>query len=167
MKLILGISICTLLIGAGCNEGLNPDSAVVEGFGGTITYISKIPPADSLRDLRVVAVPYYPIDTTFSSILLKVTQGIISYSPATIAAGDSGTVNHYQMVVKPGTYNYVAVVQQYGSDVFTQWKVVSVYGATHGTTAHAVVVVNNNTFIDHINFVVDFYHLPPQPFAVP
>jgi len=151
---------------AACNQGLNPNSAVDEGFGGTLTFSSRLPPPDSLRDLRVVAIPYLPIDTTFSTVLYKITQGIISYSPAQITAADSGTTVPYEMLVKPATYYYIAVVQQYGSDVYTQWRVVSIYGYSPSSPEPKSITVEPDHFVKGINFTVDFYNIPPQPFTV-
>jgi hypothetical protein len=164
MRLTIIIIVTAVALLPGCNEGLNPNDVTEEGFGGTITFASALPPPDSLRDLRVVAVPYYPVDTTFSSVLYKVTKGIIAHSPSRIEAGDAGTSISYALYVPPKVYYYIAVVQQYGSDVFTQWHVVAVYG-TGGTPKP--VVVMKNSFVTGIDLTVDFYHLPPQPFRTP
>ncbi len=160
------ISITALLF-LGCGEGLNPDTVVDPGFGGTITFVSHPPPQDSIKDIRVVAVPYFPVDTTFSDILFKVTQGIISYSPSQIAIADSGKTMQYQLFVKPQTYFYIAIVQQFGADIYTQWRVVSIYGYSPHHPSPKSVKIENNTFINDVNFIVDFNHLPPQPFKVP
>lgn len=157
-----------LFLQNGCDEqGLNPNNVVEPGFGGTISFVSKIPGADSLRDLRIVAVPYYPIDTLFQPLILKVIDGIIPFSEDIRLKADSGKTIQYEIFVKPQTYYYVAIVQQYGIDVFSQWKVVSVFGHTITNPNPAAISISDGKFTGNINFVVDFYNLPPQPFKVP
>ncbi|MDD8018293.1 MAG: hypothetical protein PHP42_07955 [Bacteroidota bacterium] len=167
MKFHIPIFLITMLVNAGCNEGLQPISLEETGFGGTISFVSKLPPPDSLFDFRIVAVPYYPIDTTFTQILIKILNDSIAYSPSTIQTLDSGSIVRYKMLVKPKIYRYVACVQQYGPDSFKQWKVVGIYGFTTVNSAPSSVVVKDGIFTNSIDMVVDFYHLPPQPFKTP
>ena len=152
------------LILVGCEEqGLNPNKISEPGFGGTISYISKIP-VDSLHDLRIVAVPYFPVDTTFEEVLAKIINRVIAYSENIMSTADSGKSVEYKLFVKPQTYFYVAMVQQYGSNELHDWKVVSVYGYSASTLSPKSVVVRDDEFTQGINFIVDFYNLPPQPF---
>lgn len=164
MKVLLRCSFIIFILFSGCDKGLAPVSATVvsPGFGGTITYKSKIPPPDSLFDLRVVAVPYYPIDSLFQNILLKVFSGEIAYSPNSLSTADS-TIK-YSMFVFPKTYYYVAVMQQYGPLIFTDWRVVGIYGYSPASPTPKSVTVPDGKFIEGINMDVDFYNLPPQPF---
>ncbi|MDP1677166.1 MAG: hypothetical protein Q8L88_09890 [Bacteroidota bacterium] len=154
------------LVLVGCDKGLTPVSNTVisPGFSGTITYKSPFPPTDSLIDLRIVAVPYYPVDTLFQDILLKVFSGEIAYSPNKLSTLDSGATASYEMLVTPKTYYYIAVVQQYGPSTFSQWRVVGVYGYSLASPTPKTVIVTDNKFISGINIDVDFYNLPPQPF---
>lgn len=155
-----------LLIGC-FDQGLDPNNVTEPGFGGSISYISRKPPSDSLRDLRIVAIPYFPIDTLFQPIILKVIEGTIPFSDDIRSTADSGRTIPYQFFVKPHVYYYVAIVQQFGIDVFSHWRVVSVYGVTPTDSLPKAIVVEDGKFSHDINFVVDFYHLPPQPFKVP
>lgn len=159
---------CAFFLQNGCDEqGLNPNDVVEPGFGGTISFISKIPPIDSLRDLRIVAVPYYPIDTLFQPLILKVIDGVIPFSEDIRVKADSGKTSQFEMYVKPQAYYYVAIVQQYGMDVFSQWKVVSVYGHTSLNPNPVAISISDGKFTKDIHFTVDFYNLPPQPFKTP
>ena len=54
--MIVTISAAALL---GCDEGLGPEPTPTGSFAGLLTY-SHWPPADSLKDLRLVAVRTYP-----------------------------------------------------------------------------------------------------------
>lgn len=152
---------------SGCDGGLDPDSVVEPGFGGTITYISRIPPPDSLKDLRIVAVPYYPVDTLFQPLIIKVIEGIIPFSADIRSGADSGKTVTYEMFLKPKTYYYIAIVQQYGIDVFSQWKVVSVFQQSPSDPTPRIITVEDGKFTKNIHFTVDFYNLPPQPFRMP
>ena len=152
------------LMQQGCEEqGLNPNNVSEPGFGGTISYISKIP-VDSLQDLRIVAVPYFPVDTTFEEVLAKIIDRVIAYSENITSTADSGKSVEYKLYVKPQTYSYVAIVQQYGSNELHDWRVVSVYGYSPSILNPKSVVVRDGDFTKGINFTVDFYNLPPQPF---
>lgn len=163
--LLFGVCLFSLL---GCDEqGLNPNDVSEPGIGGTITYISKLPPPDSLYDLRVVAVPYFPLDTTFQPLIFNVVEGIIPFSGDIRSTADSGKTVKYELYCKPQKYYYVAIVQQYGLDVFAQWRVVSVYGYSTANPNPQTITIVDGKFTPNINFVVDFYHLPPQPFRTP
>lgn len=151
----------------GCDEGLNPNNVTEPGFGGTISYVSKLPPADSLKDLRIVAVPYFPVDTLFQPLIFKIIDGIIPFSADLRSTADSGKTVRYEFFLKPQTYYYIAIVQQYGIDVFSQWRVVSVFQQSPTDPNPKTISVQDGKFSENVNFVVDFYHLPPQPFRVP
>jgi hypothetical protein len=167
MQKISAVVYCLVLLQFGCDKGLEPGSVITPGFGGEIYYNSAIPlkpPLDSLFDLRVVAVPYFPVDTSFYVIFRKIINDTIAYSPASIPTADSGKTVSYEMLVKPKSYYYIAVVQQFGPDVFSQWRVVGIYGYSAASPSPKPVTVPSGGFIKGINIVVDFKNLPPQPF---
>ncbi len=150
-----------------CDHGLEIPSAVTPSFGGRITYIGNWPPPDSLKDLRLVASPDYPIDTTFSQVLFKILEGTIKvYPPVTSSDHLLFNVNtsDYIFLTGAGLFKYVAVVQQFGSDVFRDWRVIGVYTVTANQAQPALVRVPEETFISGIDITVDFNHPPPQPF---
>ena len=151
----------------GCDKGISPDDTltVKPGFGGTITYVSSPPPRDSLIQLRIVAVPYYPIDTVVGALIQKILLGEIPFSDTLqLSSTDSGKTQRYEFFVPPGEYKYVAVVQQYGALIFEDWRVVSIYGFSPSTPFPRPVTVTVDKFQTGIDFIVDFKNLPPQPF---
>jgi hypothetical protein len=164
--LILTVLVVSAIL-SGCDKGLDPNAVTEPGFGGMITYIGPLPPSDSLKDLRIVAVPYFPVDTLFQPLILKVIDGVIPFSGDIRSGAESGKSVPYEMFLKPQTYYYIAIVQQFGLDVFSQWKVVSVYQVSPSDPTPKVLKVEDGKFISNINFTVDFYRLPPQPFRVP
>ena len=168
MRSITLLSLLGFILLTGCDEqGLNPNDVSEPGFGGSITFVSKLPPTDSLTDLRIVAVPYFPVDTLFQPLIIKVIEGIIPFGENIVSKADSGKTITYEMFVKPQTYYYLAIVQQYGIDVFSQWKVVGVFGYVPSQTQSKIITVPDGKFIRDVNFTVDFYQLPPQPFKLP
>lgn len=159
--LILILTIASLA----CDKGISPTDTtkIKSGFGGSIAYISTPPPRDSLVQLRVVAVPYYPIDTVVEIFIQKIVLGVIPFSDSLqLSSIDSGKTQRYEFLLQPGEYKYVAVAQQYGALIFEDWKVVSIYGLTPSTPSP--VTVTADKFQTGIDFVVDFKNLPPQPF---
>ncbi len=164
-KLLLLLSVS--LLSVGCDEeGLNPDEFQEPGFSGTITFAGTIPPRDSIDDLRVVAVPYFPIDTTVAELITKILNQTIPYSGSLSDQVAANTAIQYEMFVKPDTFKYVAVAQLFNSaNPFQDWRVVSIYG--NSATNPSPVVVIDGEMKKNINFSVDFYNLPPQPFKQP
>ena len=159
MKSLLICCIVLFILCTGCDKGLAP-IVVSPGFSGTITYKSKFPPPDSLLDLRIIAVPYYPIDSSFQKIYDKVTSLVIAFSPEPLSTV-TPTIK-YTMFVDPKTYYYVAVVQQYGD--YTQWRVVGIYCDSTVSNIPKSVTVSDGKYTEGIDINVDFYNLPPQPF---
>lgn len=160
---ILVLAVCL----ASCDKGIAPTGTgeVKPGFGGTITYVSSPPPRDSLVQLRVIAVPYYPIDSVVAVLIQKISDGTIPFSDTLQVANiDSGKTQQYSFFLSPAEYKYVAVVQQYGDLIFEDWRVVGIYGFTPSSPYPASVTVTAGKFQTGVDFVVDFKHLPPQPF---
>lgn len=153
----------------GCGEqGLNPDTYQEPGFSGAMNFTGRIPPPDSLIDVRIVAVPYYPVDSTFAELFDKiVTKGIIPFSENMKEKVLPSSTVEYLFSVKPQIYYYVAVVQQYGPNPLQHWKVVGVYGYSPSHPHPVPVTVVDGVMTDGIDFTIDFYNVPIQPFKVP
>ena len=89
----------------GCDKGISPNDApqIRPGFGGTIAFISSPPPRDSVVQLRVVAVPYYPIDTVVGDLIQKILTGVIPFSDTLqLSRIDSGNTQRYAFLLQPG-----------------------------------------------------------------
>lgn len=161
--------ILLILPSAGCDrEGLNPNVYQEPGISGRIIFAGALPPPDSLRDLRIVAVPYYPVDTTFAELFDKiVNKGIIPFSEGMAGQAAAHGIVPYHMNVKPQTYYYVAAVQLFGVNFLQDWRVVGIYGYTAANPAPEPVTVREGKISDNIDITVDFYSLPVQPFTLP
>jgi hypothetical protein len=163
-RIIILMAAMLLVLTGGCDKGLAP-VALKTGFGGVIHFVSSWPPVDSVLDLRVVAVPYYPVDTLTSQLIDKILSGVIPYSLTALPLqGDSNMTVAYEMLIPATRYYYIAVVQQYGADVFHDWRVVGAHTNTTSLVPPFTVNVIQDVFVDSINITVDFKHLPPQPF---
>lgn len=148
----------------GCDKGIAPNPNAKTGFSGKIFFTDA--PADTIFDLRVVAVPYYPIDTVVNDLIAKILDGSIPFTPSSLPLNvDSGFVANYELDVPAKKYDYVAVVQRYGGNYFHDWRVLSFYGFDSTSSVPKSVVVHDGEFLSNIDMKVDFHYLPPQPFV--
>ncbi|MBW7888657.1 MAG: hypothetical protein H3C35_09905 [Bacteroidetes bacterium] len=167
IKSVLVYAVCVIVIW-GCDQGLQPAEITSPGFKGKIISLSSIPPADSLLDLRVAAVPYDPTDSSIAAIfrdIFSVPQ-VIPFTPRTVVL-DSLRQASYELSTDERKYVYVAVVQQYGDSIFVNWRVVGIYGYTKAHPSPLPVVVEKGRMRSDIDIYVDFYDMPPQPFRLP
>ena len=147
-----------------CDHGLSPEMARASasetpGFEGTITVTSRWPAADSLMDLRVVAIRVFPP----TNILQEYLNGTLLFSDKLVLNQDTQTYT-LRMPGLSGVFQYVAVAQQYAANPFADWRVVGVYTTTGNPAAHAPVDLGAGLFRRGIDITVDFINLPPQPF---
>jgi hypothetical protein len=142
----------------GCTGGLDPTTLPVEAvIRGTVSFRGTWPPADSLRDLRVVAFQNYPPTDVVGEVL----GGRALFSERLPFFVESAP---YELRVErpPVTFRYLIVAQQYGPDLFRHWRVVGVYG--RDPTQPESLRVEPGEVYPRVDIVVDFDHLPPQPF---
>jgi hypothetical protein len=153
-----------LLFVAGCDKGISPTVSKT-GFSGKVYFMNAPDSTDQILDLRVVAVPYYPIDTSVNELISKILGGIIPFSSSLPLNVDSGFVANYELDVPAKDYHYIAVVQQFGINITHDWRVLSFYGFDSTSFVPKAVTVQSGEFLSNINMTVDFRHLPPQPFV--
>ncbi len=133
-----------------CDGGLAPPA---ENRSGTILsiiqYDGSWPPADSVRDLRFVAMRFVPQDT---SDFLELNRLAISDRLEYGVSRDSATVSD----VRPGVFVYSGVAVNYAQSIFA-WRPVGVYSDDDGVFE----VAPDETV--RVNVTVDFSVLPPFP----
>jgi hypothetical protein len=151
----IGIILCLLWALSACDHGLEPPPKARPGFGGRITYVGNWPPADSIYLLAVVAFKHFPP----TNILNDVLGGNAVYDTAVAKNVDS---QDYQIFTDPAKFEYVVVAQQYGPDIFSQWRVIGVYSDDPDRVQPKTVDVQPETFVNNVDITVDFEHLPPQ-----
>ena len=147
----------------GCDEGLAPSSTATVsssyGISGTI-HFRNWPPADSVVDLRLAALKEHPS----SNIVGDVQSGKARFTENSLPYGvDSASYTLLLSPLPPGTFSYIGVAQRFGSDIYTDWRVVGIYYANGDTTAPGSVVVPVDSIVHGVNIYVDFHDLPPQP----
>jgi hypothetical protein len=153
-----------MMAGVRCNQGLEPvePGTAVSAVAGTIRY-RNWPPPDSLLDLRIVAFREFPPGNIVASVLSG--QAAV-YPPL----GDTSLVPFYVDSVRygfaldPGTYEYVTVVQQFGQNLFTDWRAVGQYDLDTNLEVPSPILVPAADTLRDVNISVDFSHPPPPPF---
>jgi hypothetical protein len=151
----VGILFFLLWALSACDHGLEPPPAVKPGFSGRITYVGNWPPADSIYLLAVVAFKTFPP----TNILADILSGNAVYDTSLSRNVES---QDYQILTDPATFQYIVVAQQYGPDIFSQWRVIGVYSDNPSQGTPKSVVISPEMFVTGIDITVDFDHLPPQ-----
>jgi hypothetical protein len=147
--------ILVLCLLSACDHGLVPPPAFRPGFGGRIAYKGNWPPADSIKLLAVVAFKHFPP----TNIAAEVLSGEAVFDTA--LAKNVG-FQDYAIYTEPARFEYVVVAQQFGPNIFSDWRVIGVY-AEPGSIEPTPVVVTRDVFVSNVNITVDFDHLPPNP----
>ncbi len=145
--------LCVVLFNiVGCDHGLAPpDEPAVGSIEGVIHYnIASWPPADTFFDLRFVALPFVPRDST--DLLSDLNALVISPGLRLGVATDTFQIAQ----VNVGTYVYNGVAQQFGPGLL-DWRPVGLYEDNGGIF---LVRPNETT---QIEVIVDFNVLPPFP----
>jgi len=151
-----------LLLQAGCDHGLAPEPIPPYGISGTV-YFSNWISEDSVFQMRLILFKSHP-----TNILLDVLQGKAIFTDSLKPYGASSIP--YSLNVSPlpfGRYEYLAVALQYGSNIFSDWRVVGVYSAPADSGNPSPVFVPANDLLRGIDISVDFSNLPPQPVMKP
>ncbi|MEM1127939.1 MAG: hypothetical protein AAGI71_14915 [Bacteroidota bacterium] len=147
---LLGLAL--LITGPGCDAGLAPPDANAFGaIRGVVTYgpLEAWPPADSLQDLRFVAMRFIPRDT---SDFLQLNRLVFSPGLDRNVAQDTFLIAD----VPTGVYVYSGVAQQYSRDLFA-WRPLGLYTDTDGLFE----VQSAETTV--VQLTVNFRSLPPFP----
>ncbi|MDT8324913.1 MAG: hypothetical protein RRA94_12435 [Bacteroidota bacterium] len=157
---VLLLLLCSALFAAACDHGLSPEATAVDpGFGGTLTVTGSWPPADSVRDFRIVAFRNYPP----KDILSEVINGSAVFSDP-LPYGEKDIPYLIQDESLQGSFAYVVVAQNYGEDPFQDWRAVGVFTTTGDVTRPSPVDLGGGRFVSSVDITVNFYDLPPQPF---
>lgn len=139
---------------ASCDGGLSPPEAETTGvILGGVDYLGPWPDADSLIDLRFVAMRFVPRDT---SDFLQLNRIVFSDPLAVGVVRDSFTIAG----VRPGVFVYSGIAQQYSSNLFS-WRPVGLYEENDG-----VFHVRGDDTV-RIGLHVDFRNLPAFPPPTP
>jgi hypothetical protein len=160
-----------LFFASGCDKGLAP---IYEesGFAGVIHY-KNWPPADQVRELRLLVFEKVPLDSTrlVDALLgaLLDPGHIVLYPPVgTTGLPKFVDTTHYKLITAGSTllvqqYNYVVLAQRYGPNSFADWKPAGVYTLNQVTLEPAPVRLRPRRLLENIDIYVDFNRPPPKP----
>ncbi len=150
MRLLLPFLFCALLA-AGCDHGLAPpDDPPFGAILSVISYEGTWPSADSLQDLRFVAMRFVPRDT---ADFLQLNRLVFSKNSLDLYV-ERDTVLIEQAPV--GVFVYSGVAQNYSSNLFA-WRPVGIY--EEGDGIFQVRSGDTTRLSIHVNFA----KLPPFP----
>ena len=152
-----------------CDHGIEPRPVLPEppGFSGSVSFINQWP--DSIKRAFVVVFEnplLTPADFTIQNLKYlsrEIPIGELTYQYSSL---DSAYIPPEPGPFPPGTYAYVAVVQQSTEELSLardDWFVSGVYYANGDTTKPGTMVIPDSSFTRNINITVDFNNPPPQP----
>jgi hypothetical protein len=160
------IRVTLLLLLSGCNEELGPLNEP-SGLSGVVRF-KNWPPADSVRDMRLIVFERVPRDS--AGILLTLLAGGAAVYPVLGQPFPMFVDSlRYEFTTKSGTnlqlknYEYVAIVQQFGQNILTDWTPVGIYTTSHDSVVPAPVRVLLHRIVQNIDIDVDFHNPPPKP----
>ncbi len=161
------LSLAVMLLGVACNEELGPIHTP-SGFSGMIRF-RNWPPATSIQEMRLVAIDRVPTDS--SGVIAMLLAGEAAVFPAIDRDYLPTLVDSvvYEFNEKTGTnlqvknYEYVAVMYQYGPDIFTDWRPAGVYSLSPDSFVPAPLRVLLHRITPGVDIMVDFNNLPPIP----
>ena len=153
---------------AWCDTGLMPLNEPA-GISGVIRF-KNWPPADSVRELRLVAFETYPNDSL--GILAALLGGRAAvYPELSVSGGLPKFVDalNYSWTTKQGVnlqlkkYDYFVVAQQYGPNILSDWRPAGVYSTVPNSFEPAPVRLLLHRILPNIDIQVDFHNPPPKP----
>jgi hypothetical protein len=154
-----------LILQSGCDEGLAPPETTGQpatgSFTGLVTFIGWSA-VDSLYDLRLVAFTVFPPTDVIDEVLQgrAVVYPPLGAGPLAMRGADSIT---YTLDLSPGVYPYVAIAQQFGPDLFADWRPVGQYDLDTNLAVPSPVSVSAGASTTGIDIRVDFENPPPDP----
>ncbi len=170
-KLLKYISAYLILLffAVACDHGIEPRPVLPEppGFSGTVSFINTWP--DSIKRAFIVVFEnplLTPADFTIQNLKYLSREISLGSQIYEFSSLDSAFIPAVPGPFPPGTYAYVAVVQQSTEDLSlarNDWFVSGVYYANNDTTKPGKMVIPESSFVRNINITVEFDNPPPQP----
>jgi len=150
-----------------CDHGISPRAPGSSGFSGKVTFISSWPDSVKRSFLVVFENPLLtPEDFTIDNLKFLSREIPLGGQSHEFSSLDSAYIPPTPGPFPSGSYSYVAVVHQFTellSLARKDWYVSGIYYAYGDTTKPGMMIIPDNTFVEHVNIKVDFNNLPPQP----
>ncbi|MGE5480725.1 MAG: hypothetical protein ACM3U1_09905 [Chloroflexota bacterium] len=158
VKLILIFALS--MLAWACEGGLEPRSGDQRAFiKGKITIRGTRPPADSLKELRAVALRIFPANNLLEQIL----TGQADFSPSSLPIDKDEFEYVLEIKAPPTEIMYFGIAINYGGPL--DWKPGAVYGAVAaGDTTHTSFIIKPGE-TKRIDLILDFDNLPHNPFV--
>jgi hypothetical protein len=158
-----------LFIAIACDHGIEPRPVLPEppGFRGTIDFINQWP--DSIKRSFIVVFEnplLTPADFTIQNLKYLSREIPLGSSIYEFSSLDTAFIPAVPGPFPPGSYAYVAVVQQSTEELSLarkDWFVSGIYYANGDTTKPGTMVIPDSSFVRNINITIDFNNPPPQP----
>jgi len=156
LRILPYILLCGFLSCWGCAGGLDPTNVpTVSRISGTVTFVGgqeAWPPADSVIDLRVAAFKTYPPVSVSGNVEQRLKYRVQSQ------------IYSLEIWKVPIEFPYIVVMQQFGSDVDKDWRVIGVFTRTGDVNLPSAVKVNEGQVFNNIDIIGNFSILPTYPF---
>ncbi len=150
----IALILCFFLVySTGCDRGLEPPVEEPDPTGvimGTVTYSGDWPPDNELIQLFFIPLPFIP--NSVADIMSQLSSLRTSGSLQRYVDEDDFLVDE----LPNGAYIYNIIANQYGSNIFQDWRPLGLYSENDG-----VIIVSGDTTV--ISIHVDFDNLPPFP----
>jgi hypothetical protein len=157
-----------MMLCAACGQGLEPEYRATDSmrgkFRGTITFRNWPQPVpdslqpDSVRELLLVVYRTLPSSATFLDLTILADTIFLrrAFYKSTF---------EYEREIAVGTYQYIAVAQQFRGFVLdpNNWRPVGVYGGGADNLSGQTMTVRGNETTERVNIAVDF----SRPLAFP
>lgn len=146
-----------------CDGGLDPttvpDETIVVGTVEFVGASAAWPPADSVKEVRVVGFRSFPPEDLISEVLSG--KAFISDTLPTFT--DFATFRLELSKPIPSELQYIAVALRFGDNLFEDWRVVGVYATEANHKQHRALPIQPGA-TNTANIKVVFSDPPPQPF---
>ncbi len=165
----ISVFLAVVLIAVSCDHGIEPLPLLSEppGFSGAVSFTSQWPDSIKRSFLVVFEDPLLTsADFTIQNLKYLSREIPLGSSFYEFSSLDSAFIPAVPGPFPPGSYAYVAVVQQSTDELSLarkDWFVSGIYYTNNDTTKPGTMVIPDSSFVRNINIVVDFNNPPPQP----
>lgn len=157
-NIILGLFV--LLISYACDHGIAPEPEQT-GIRGTI-YYKNWPPPEQIVNLKLIVFKDFPP----GDIVTEVLSGEAVVYPEDLETSLPVNVDstRFLLELEAGIYDYIVVAQQYGWNLYSDWRAVGQYDTTVEDSLPTSISVIQDEVLTDLYIYVDFDSLPIQPF---
>lgn len=145
-----------MVLVSGCDKGLAPAPAKPY-IQGCITFTGNWPPQDSVKILALVLIPGNP-PYHVPDLIQGVSDKTIPFIQLNYRSSDTT----YRFDIDSGSYGYLGVAENYGPNVFADWRAIGFAHDNNDSSRH--FNLHSGEVFSDVNILVDLDSLPKQPF---